>query len=146
MMKLTNRLKKTYVSIERLKRIKRYIPKLTAQIVDKERQLALLSRKAQKEYDDIEQMKKLGLRKLFTTLLGDFEERLEKERQDYLLAVIEVQAVASAIEALIYQKEVLLAEVKKLPGLEKELKVLLKRMEIGKTASDAADGKKNHCH
>lgn len=142
MMKLTKQLKKTYVAIERLKRIKRYIPKLTAQISGKEKQLALLSRKAHKEYNDIEQMKKLGLRKLFTALLGDFEARLEKERQDYLLAVIEVQSKESELQALVYQKEVLLAEVKKLPRLEKELKVLLKRMEISKTAKEADDGRK----
>ena len=46
-----------------------------------------------KEFEDIENLEKLGMKALFYKVLGSQEEQLEKERQEYLQASLKYDQV-----------------------------------------------------
>ena len=71
------------------------------------RDLTLHKAKIEKEYEDVIKLKKMSASLLFRTILGNFKQQLEKERQQYLQAVLEYNSIANEIDLLQYEKEVL---------------------------------------
>ena len=71
------------------------------------KELTVLNRFMMKEYLDIEKLERQGLKPLFNKFLGSMEEALNKERQEYLLSVLNYQAKEREIKALDYKTEIL---------------------------------------
>lgn len=79
----------------------------------------------EKEYADVAALEKMTTRGLFRKILGDKEEQLEIERQEYLEAVLEHRDAKKSIELLEFEKKILIEKLKQLPLIEKEVKALL---------------------
>ena len=71
------------------------------------RRRTVLRDQVAKEYQDIVDLEKSSLRLLFSRVLKNREEQLEKERQEYLHAVIEYDECQHLIESLEYELKVL---------------------------------------
>lgn len=83
----------------------------------------------QSEHDDVVALEKASLKQLFLTVLGNHEERLEIERQEYMQALLRYRSTAEEIELAVYEHDLLYAKHQSIPKLEKELHSLLQIKE-----------------
>ena len=88
-----------------------------------------LEKQLDKENRDIEKLEKLSVKKLFHKVLGNKEEQLEKERQDFLEVSLKYNEHKKTIELLEFEMGVLQGRVKSIPKLKKELTKLKKLRE-----------------
>lgn len=79
----------------------------------------------EKEYQDIINLDKKGFADLFFDLQAERASQLEKEKQEYLEAVIKYKNVVSALQLVEFEIKVLSEKVEKLPKVKKQLKQLL---------------------
>jgi len=91
--------------------------------------LRQLEKRLDKENRDIEKIEKLSLKKLFHKVLGDQEEQLEKERQDFLEVSLKYNEHTKTIELLEFEMNVLKGKSENLPVLKKEINKLKKLRE-----------------
>lgn len=107
-------LKLAYENMMREKKIEIHLVNLKKRTKLQEMEVKRLSRIMAEEEEDVHKLDKLGMQSLFQTILGNKQEALEKERQEYLMAVLQFQGAEKNLVALKYEKEVL---EKQLSGL-----------------------------
>ncbi len=78
-----------------------------------------------KEERDVIALEKLSMRGLFTSLLGNKKEQLERERQEYLLAFMKYHDCQKIIDAKKYEIEILQEKLKSYWKVEPKLKRLI---------------------
>lgn len=83
-----------------------------------------------KELLDIEKFEKMSFYLLFATILKDKEAQIEKERQEYLMVVLDYQASAKELDLLIYEQKIILEKLQKKDEVNEKLKDLLKQKEL----------------
>jgi hypothetical protein len=76
--------------------------------------------------EDINNLEKLGMKSIFHKVLGDQEEQLEKERQEYLQVTLQHKEVLNAIEVVEFEKNILQKKVLSIDDLENALEGLKK--------------------
>lgn len=86
---------------------KSHLDKLNLRIKDMQNKLGNLQATIEREYKDVEALEKLSLRSLFEKVLGDKESQLEKERQDYLHAVLSFNECKKSMELLDFERKIL---------------------------------------
>lgn len=67
----------------------------------------ILGQELEQELVDVESLEQMGIRQLFKRFLGDQDQQLEKERQEYLLKALEYNECLEAIKLLSYEKDIL---------------------------------------
>ncbi len=85
--------------------------------------------KMNKEHEDVLKLEKISAFSLFRNILGNHKEQLEKERQEYLKAVLEYNSIANEIELLRYEQELLKNKPKDTTNLKHQLDYYLKVKE-----------------
>ncbi len=91
--------------------------------------LKKLEKQLDKENRDIEKLEKLSVKKLFHKVLGNQEEQLEKERQDFLEVSLKYNEHKKTIELLEFEMDVLEGKSENLPILKREIERLKKLRE-----------------
>ncbi len=81
------------------------------------------------EHQDVLELEKKSAFSLFRNILGNHEEQLEKERQEYLQAVLEYNSIANEIDLLKYEQELLIPKTKDTTELKRQLDYYLKVKE-----------------
>ncbi len=64
--------------------------------------------KMKKEKREVEELEKKNMKSLFTEILGDKEEQMERERQEYLQEVLHHNSLIDEIETLEYEQKILI--------------------------------------
>ncbi len=82
-----------------------------------------------KEHEDVVKLEKVSKYLLFFKILGDREKELEQERQEYLQAVLDYNAIAHEIQLLEYEKGVLEKKTAERDSLKKQRDYYLKVKE-----------------
>lgn len=113
---------------ERLKSVRNNL----ADLYQRQKKLDKSVRKEKREYESLENR---SLNSLFTKVLGNHEEKLEKERQEYLDAVLKFNEAVEEIELLEYEEGILKTKHATTADTEKELKNLLAAKEKSLLAS-----------
>ncbi len=132
-------LKLAYENMMRKKKIEIHLVNLEKRIKLQEQEVKRSSRIMAEEEEDVHQLDKLGMQSLFQTILGNKQEALEKERQEYLMAVLQFQGAEKNLVALKYEKEVLEKQVSGLFQAEITFDNLFNKYE--KTISKKLDEK-----
>ena len=88
------------------------LARLEKRILDSQQQLQRLDQMVDKEYKEYEALEKAGMRKLFKRVLGKGEEQLEKEKQDYLEAVLNYNQKKKELELFKFEQNILLDKLK----------------------------------
>ena len=132
-------LKLAYENMMRKKKIEIHLVNLEKRIKQQENEVQRLSRIREKEEDDVHNLDKLGMQSLFQMILGNKTEALEKERQEYLMAVLQFQGAEKNLAALQYEKEVLEKQLSGLFQAEMAFDNLFSQLE--KTLSTRLDDK-----
>jgi len=98
------------VLLEEYSRINRGESRLKAihhELVSQRERSAQLKERVDKEYQDVVTLETSSMKYIFSSILRNRKEQLEKERQEYLLATIEYNECRYLIEALEYEKGIL---------------------------------------
>lgn len=115
--------------LESLKKVGNRLEDLNREITELQGKIAYLVKQVDKESEDIETLKKTGVKSLFYKVLGSKEEQLEKERQEYLEANLRYDEVRKSVELLEYERNILEGKIKELPKTDRRYKELLKLRE-----------------
>lgn len=115
--------------LERLKKVGNRLEDLNREITELGGKIAYLVKQVDKESQDIETLKKTGVKSLFYKVLGSKEEQLEKERQEYLEANLRYDEVRKSLELLEYERNILEGKIKAMPATQRRYEELLKQRE-----------------
>jgi len=115
--------------LEGLKKVGNRLEDLNREIIELQGKIAYLVKQVDKESEDIETLKKTGIKSLFYKVLGSKEEQLEKERQEYLEANLRYDEVRKSVELLEYERNILEGKIKEMPKAERRYQELLKLRE-----------------
>jgi len=96
----------------------------------------ILDKSVRKEKREYESLENRSLNSLFTKVLGNHEEKLDKERQEYLDAVLKFNEAVEEIELLQYEETILEKKHSTTAETESELKNLLQSKEKSLLASN----------
>lgn len=91
--------------------------------------LDVLKLKVEKEYQDIKELEDSPLAYIFSTILKSNREQLEKEKQEYLLAVLEYRDAEKTIKILEYELSLLETKIKDESIITKTLNNELEKLE-----------------
>lgn len=95
----------------------------------------------EKERRDVENLKHLSLANVFATIMGNKDEKLDKEQQEYLAARVEYETSQRVEQELLKQLKSLSSQMESLEHAEQEYQMLLKeKEEILKNKQNQAAG------
>jgi len=123
--------------INSLEKVQRHLEDIHGQIIASNSELSKLDKKIDEELKDIESLEKIGLKSLFTKVLGSKEEQLEIERQEYLQATLKYNELKKTTDLLIYEKELLEKKARSADKLERNFilnKELVEAIDAGEKA------------
>ena len=105
----------------KLSSIVSHIETIDSKLEEAYAQLKILDKQLDEELKDIQRLESLGVRSMFHKVLGDKEEQIEKERQEYLEASLKFKEYKHTVELLEYEKSLLAKKIDQVPIVEKEL-------------------------
>lgn len=107
-----------------LKKAEARLKELSNDINQARKDMVGLEKMVQKEYEDVENLEKLGMKALFHKVLGNQEAQLEKERQEYLQVSLKYDQVRKSIELLEFEQNILQKKSGSISAIEKRLNEL----------------------
>jgi len=105
---------------------RQHLAKLNLRIEEERQACAELRELLEKEYQDIEELEKSNLSRLFSSILKSDEEQMEIERQEYLHAAIKYKEANQMFELLEFEKKVLEEKLLKERAVKEELDAALR--------------------
>lgn len=100
-------LKLAYENMMRKKKIEIHLANLKKRTRLQKMEVNRLARIMSEEEGDVHKLEEVGIQSLFQIILGNKQEALEKERQEYLMAVLKFKGAEKKLVTLKYEKEVL---------------------------------------
>ena len=114
-------IKEVLEEFERLKNVDTHLAETEAQLTNAYSALQTLEKVLDKELKDIEKLEKISVKSLFYKTLGNKEEQIDKERQDYLEASLKFNEYKKEVELLEFERDVLRKKAGDLPAIKKKL-------------------------
>ncbi len=129
MSRIHAQLKAKIRELEQIHKIEMHITSLTKRLATEERALKVMEKTLAKEQRDVEKLEQDGLTAMFRKFLGDREEKLEKEREDYLRASLRFNELYKSVKLIHFELDLL--EKKKLDreAVEKRIEELMRARE-----------------
>ena len=121
---ILDQLKLKIEEFQSLKRVSAHLDDVKTKLVNKYKELELISSKVKKEEKDVKDLEKKGFKPLFYKILGDKEKQLELERQEYLAVSLKYNSLKEDIEVLEYEKDLLLKKSLSYTKVKKEMENL----------------------
>ena len=128
-MSTLEQIKQVIEELASLKNIQSHLKALHDQIKEEETRLLELDKAVDQQLKDFESLQKLSVKGLFYKVLGNKEEQLEKERQEYLKVNLEYKDAKESLELLEYEKGVIEQKVGDIEALKSRLEALKKKRE-----------------
>ena len=119
----------TYEKVLRKEKIDIHLAGLEDLIFTRQEKLKELESILSKQSNDIQKLEKVSILSLFRKILGNPEKAIDREKQDYLLAVMKYNECKASIEALKNEQTLLRNVQSGLFGLEKRLENLIKQKD-----------------
>lgn len=94
--------------------------------------------RSEEELADLEKLEQTGLRSLFNKVIGNLDKAIEKERQEYLQAVLQHKSIEEEIEVLEYETKLLKKRFRDPLKIEVELKDLIKKKQFHLKSYDSS--------
>lgn len=135
-----NAIVKIIEEIVELRKVHEHLSQINLDFKQTNVSLGKLEKALEKESYDVKSLEETSLRSVFSKVLGNKEEQLEKERQEYLEALLKYNEKKKELELIEYEKELLERKTSNLDQLANKLESLkIKReKEILNSPSNAA--------
>ncbi len=111
---------------EQIRRIKHHVIELEERLASEVNALHVMDQTLAKEQRDVEMLEREGMTTLFRKFLGDREEKLEKEREEYLRASLRYNELYKSVELIRYELELLDGKTQHLEAVERRIEVLIR--------------------
>jgi len=112
-----------------LKKAEIRLKELSNDLNQSRQEMVALEKMVQKEFEDVENLEKLGMKALFHKVLGNQEAQLEKERQEYLQVSLKYDQVRKSIELLEFEQNILQKKSGSISAIEARLNELSRIQE-----------------
>lgn len=134
----STKIKETITKLTELEAVKRHFETTMNQLDAAFEKKDSIENQMIKELEDINKLEKMSVKSIFHKVLGNKEEQLEKERQEYLQVTLQHKEIINAIEVLDFEKSVLEKKVVSIDDLINELEGLkeVRASEILSTPSN----------
>jgi len=129
MNKVDQKLVRLNNEIHRREKLRIHLTHLDEMIAAKKVEMDKLAITVAKEEDDVLALENVTIYTLFSVVLGTLERQLEKERQEYLHALLIYKGVKKNYQSLKKEKELLVKSLNGLHAIEREFKRILKLKE-----------------
>lgn len=126
---LSHQVEAAHASLQQKRKVTSRLTQLQVDLAESQTQEVELRKVLDKEFDDIVKLENSSLHSLFSQVLGNKEERLEIERQEYLHALLNHEAISHHIEELIFEQNVLNKQLLELVHIDQEYEKLLVKKE-----------------
>lgn len=119
--KTTEKITETIHKIEKLKSIKRHYDTILVELENIYKRKNRIEDQMIKELDDVNRLEKMSVKSIFHNVLGNKNQQLEKERQEYLQVVLQHKDILNAVEVAEFEKDILEKKLSPLDDLKKQL-------------------------
>jgi hypothetical protein len=99
--------KKAAEAYKSLALAKKQLDRVQSRIQEAHQQLTKLDQMVDKEYKEYQELENANIRKLFNRVLGKGDDQLEKEKQDYLEAVLNYNQKKKELELMEFEQKIL---------------------------------------
>ncbi len=140
--RLNTQLRRAYLDLKRKSKIENFLRELNARKPILKKELVHLNNLMAKEYLDVVRLEKKRIRPLFQFFLGTLEEALDKERQEFLLAVLNHQAKEQELKSIYFQEKVLSEKLIELKSSKKDFEKIKKKYFIQVNLNDPKKAKR----
>lgn len=125
----TEALQQHMEEFQRMLHAQKYLAVVQQKIATEHDRISMEEAVVEAEYRDVESLESLSVQALFSKVLGDKAERLEKERQEYLEAVLALKQSYKALELLQFEEQILQEKTIAIPQKQALIKSLLKEQD-----------------
>jgi hypothetical protein len=115
--------------LEQIRKIKSHIGELRGRLQVEEESLAAMEKVLDKEQRDVEILEQEGLTTMLRKFLGDREEKLEKEREEYLRASLRFNELFKSVELIRFELDLLTRKERSVEAVQGEVELLMKARE-----------------
>ena len=128
-MNIREEIKKLKLQQSSVKKAKAYLKDLDAKIIWAKKKITKIELGLNLQFEELERLQKLKVKKLFSKVLVDKESQLEDKRQEYLEKFLEFKEHKKSLDFLLYEKKIVLDKIKAGEDLNVRLKVLLEKRQ-----------------
>ncbi len=125
----TEALQQHMEEFQRMLHAQKYLAVVQQKIATEQDRISMEEAVVEAEYRNVERLESLSVQALFGKVLGDKADRLEKERQEYLEAVLALKQSYKALELLQFEEQVLQEKTIAIPQKQALIKSLLKEQD-----------------
>lgn len=122
-------LQETIQELERIKKIKQHTLQLEERLQQEMNSLAVMEKTLHKEQRDVEAMEKEGISTMLHKFIGDREEKLEKEREEYLRASLKYNEYYKSVNLIRFELDLLSKKEHDEERMERRVDALLSMRE-----------------
>lgn len=137
-----DRIKSILQEIRSFEKVQSHLSELEHRLLKAQQLKKALIELVNKEEADVDRLEKMSLKGIFHKVLGNKEEQIEKERQEYLQAFLKLEENNKEIEAILYEQKVLEKKATKNAGQKEQLASLLQTREKELTNENGPAGKR----
>jgi hypothetical protein len=142
MSKLQEELTNTLLQHKQVKKVRYHFNQMSEQLKKELKDLEKVEKQLKKEQRDVEKLEQTSMRSMFRKILGDREQQLEKERQEYLAASLKYNEMTKSVDLLTYELEVLQKKLGDEEQLASRVQVLMQKREKELMKYDPVVGRK----
>ncbi len=107
MTELQQQLKESIQELETIRKVSEHTAQLRERLAAEEKALLVMETTLAKEQRDVETLEREGLTSMFRKFIGDREEKLEKEREEYLRASLRFNELFKSVELIRFELDLL---------------------------------------
>ena len=107
MSELQQQLKESIQELETIRKVSEHTAQLRERLAAEEKALLVMETTLAKEQRDVETLEREGLTSMFRKFIGDREEKLEKEREEYLRASLRFNELFKSVELIRFELDLL---------------------------------------
>ncbi len=129
MASIQEQLQKITAEYQTLEKVARHLTSLSKRLDKETKALHKLSKKVDREQAEYERLESLSLKSLFHKVLGNKEEQVEKERQEYLQSFLKYNEAKKSVELMEFEMQTLEKKLARKDQIEAEMERLIKLRE-----------------
>jgi hypothetical protein len=122
-------LNETFKSFNQLRKVETYLLELNNQLAREYAKLEAFGKVVDQHKDEVDKLEKMSVKGIFYKVLGNKEQQLEKDRQEYLDAFLKYNEAEKAVELMEFERKTLEKKLKSKGPMELKLARLIKKRE-----------------
>ena len=125
MTELQQQLRESIQELEQLRKVQEHTAQLQVRLRAEEKDLEVMEKMLAKEQMDVEALEREGLTTMFHKFLGDREQKLDKEREEYLRASLRFNELHKSVQLIRFELDLLLKKEQNLETVERRIATLI---------------------